>query len=188
MLRTRRGWMISEPRDRETGWCFEVTAVSRGGRDEGPGKRQITGILHHESRLSLNVSHQVLSPHHQSQAVIRTQSTHLLLYNRSLRNVWPGIVKLLSIAPGKATKCPIVIFRHYTYFCAISCFARRRVCLRAAVRRVTLETDTSYTRDPGPGHSLVWSQFTVCCGSRGESRVRWGGRGITDMCHDTQCT
>lgn len=92
--------MISEPRDRETGRCFEVTAVSRVGRGD-EGKRQITGILHHESRLSLNVSHQVLSPHHQQLlAVIRTQSTHLLLYNRSLRNAWPGIVKLLSLAPG----------------------------------------------------------------------------------------
>ena len=70
-----------------------------------------------------------------------------------------GIVKLLSLAPGKATKCPIVIFRHYTYFGAISCFARRRVCLRAAVRRVTLETDTSYTRTRAL--ATVWSGVSL---------------------------
>ena len=43
--------------------------------------------------------------------------------------------------------------------------------LRAAVRRVTLETDTSY-QGLGAGHSLGRSQFTVCCRSRGQSRVQ----------------
>ena len=117
--------------------------------------------------------------------VIRTQSTHLLLYNRSLRNA--GNCHCLSPRDNLVCVVPSLFFviTIYTYFCAISCFARSDWTPLSGSESGGKKSDTwdryilPGTRGwPQSGPESVYSllQITRAVTSPG---VRWGIGGIT---------
>ena len=91
-----------------------------------------------------------------------------------------GYCRLIVSRPGIAVSHRYFLSLHL--FLCHQLFCEKWLGLRAAVRRVTLETDTSWARSLVAG-VLVWPQFTVWCRSRGQSRAQEGPASCV-MCHD----
>ena len=111
--------------------------------------------------------------------VIRTQSTHLLLYSHSLRNAPAWYCHLTVSSPG--------ITVSHRYFLSLHLFLCHQLFCESDWRVASGKKSDTWDRYILVGaRSLelgctlqVWTQFTVCCRSRGQSRAQEGPASVS---------